>query len=82
MFRTENFVFTKKSIDLAERMNVPPAWRQVERIRREVSRLLANIGEGLRSPMFRGKFFDTPPPWGDEPPGMRRIPVLARRPTR
>ena len=82
MFRIANLVFTKNIVDFAERVNVPPTWRQVENIRREVSRLLKNFGEGLRGPMFRGEFFDTPRPWGDEPPGMRRAPVLVRRTSR
>ena len=79
MFRVRNPVFIKQSTDSAECTNVPPVWRQVKNIRREVSRLLENFGQGLRSAMFRGEFFDTPPPWGDEPPGMRRVPVLVRK---
>lgn len=82
MFRVAYLVFTKNIVDFVERVSVLPKWRQVENIRREVSRLLENVGQGLRSPMFRGEFFDTPPPWGDEPPGMRRAPVLVRRTSR
>jgi HSP20 family protein len=58
---------TQTPVKTEAKAAVPAARTPVDSLRREIDRLFENFDRGLWSFPFRGSFFDTPPPWKNEP---------------